>query len=46
MKNLTFRGDSIKINISGDLPKKGAGTVCRFKKGAWQKRGGVGGLIP
>ena len=42
LKYLTFRGGgSRKISIEGRLPKKGgAWTVCRFKGGAWQERGG------
>ena len=43
MKNLFFRGRGIsqKINIERrDCLKRGTWTVCRFKRGAWQERGG------
>ena len=40
LKNSTFREGSRKANIEWGLVKKGALTVCRFKRGAWQERGG------
>ena len=52
LKNLVFRGGHAKPIYrarGGDCQKRGAWTVCRFKGGAWWKRGGgafEGGLIP
>ena len=41
LKNQIFRGGFTKKQyIWGDCVKRGAWTVCRFKGGAWQKRGG------
>ena len=42
MKNPIFRGGvegMKKQYIWGELPKKGAWTVCRFKRGLGKKRG-------
>ena len=41
-KTLIFWGliESLKTNLEGGLPKKGAWTVCRFKGRARQERGG------
>ena len=44
LKNPTFRGEGITKNqYRGGLSKKGAWTVCRFKRGgggAWKERAG------
>ena len=42
-----FLGDCMKNQyIGGELPKKGAWAVCRFKRGLGKKRGEEGGFKP
>ena len=38
LKNPKFRRGSRRTNIQGELPKKGAWTVYRFKRGLGKKR--------
>ena len=44
VKDIKFKGVHKKLINRGELPKRGALTVCRFKSG-FAKRGGWGDII-